>query len=117
MKLTLQQQKSQELLHTIITKAWEDEDFKHALIEDPINVIERATGERVRLPEGKTLIVRDQSNEAVIYINIPSEADIQDMELNEDQLEDIAGGKGLFPIIGIIPILPTLPPITNPKIK
>jgi hypothetical protein len=103
MKPTSSQQKSQELLHTIITKAWEDEDFKQTLIEDPINTIEKATGERLRLPEGKTLIVRDQSNEDAIYINIPSEPNIHDMELNENQLESIAGGYSIWhmPIINL----------------
>ncbi|AXG69011.1 NHLP leader peptide domain protein [Kordia sp. SMS9] len=107
MKLTAQQQKSQELLQTIITKAWEDENFKQELIEDPIDAIERATGERIRLPEGKTLIVKDQTNTSAIYINIPAEPNIEDMELNEEQLEAVAGGSAVwtFPIIN----LPTNP--------
>ncbi len=92
MKLTEQQKKSQELLQTIITKAWDDEVFKQELITDPINVIEKATGERLKLPQGKTLIVRDQTDNSVVYINIPADPNIEDMELNEEQLEAVAGG-------------------------
>jgi hypothetical protein len=101
MKLTEQQQKSQDLIQAVIAKAWEDKAFKEELIANPIDAIEKLTGERVKLPAGKTLIVRDQTDASAIYINIPSEPNMEDMELSEDQLEVIAGGAGIwnFPII------------------
>ncbi|WP_299435391.1 NHLP leader peptide family RiPP precursor [uncultured Aquimarina sp.] len=107
MKLTDKQKKSQELLQKIINKAWENTEFKEELIANPIAAIEKATGERVRLPEGKTLVVKDQTNESTIYINIPAEPKMEDMELNEEQLETIAGGGSIWPIS--IPTLPTDP--------
>lgn len=114
MEMTPQQQKSQELLHTIITKAWEDEAFKQELINDPINAIEKATGERVRLPEGKTLIVKDQSDASAIYINIPAEPNMDDMELNEEQLEAVAGGMMMpFTLPQISITLPLIPDPSN----
>ena len=92
MKLTKQQKKSQDILQTVINKAWENETFKQELIANPIDAIEKATGERIRIPEGKTLIIRDQSDAAAIYVNIPAEPNMDDMELNEEQLEAVAGG-------------------------
>jgi hypothetical protein len=71
MELTAKQKKSQELLQKIITKAWEDKSFKEELIAKPIEAIEELTGEKINLPEGKTIL---------------------DLELNEKQLEAIAGG-------------------------
>lgn len=103
MELTNKQKNSQELLQKIITKAWENKTFKEELIANPLDAIEKATGERVNLPEGKTLIIKDQTDESTIYINIPAEPNMEDMELSEEQLEVIAGGGGVwnFPIITI----------------
>ena len=106
MKLTEQQKKSQELLHTIITKAWDDEAFKQELIDNPIDAIKKATGEQIKLPEGKTLIVKDQTDDTKIYINIPAEPNMEDMELNEEQLEALAGGANIWPIPISLPISP-----------
>ncbi len=92
MELTAEQKRSQELLQKIITRAWEDKAFKQELFVNPINAIEKAIGERINLPEGKTLIVKDQTDESTIYINIPAEPNMENMELNEEQLETIAGG-------------------------
>lgn len=97
--------REQQLFQNIINKAWEDETFKAALIANPTQAIENLTGEKVRLPEGKQLVVRDQTNEETIYINIPAEQKMDDVELNEEQLETVAGGKTLS--IGAY----TLPPI------
>ena len=106
MELTAVQKKSQELLQTIITKAWEDESFKQELIANPIKAIEKVTGERINLPEGKTLIVKDQTDDSVVYINIPAEPNMEDLELSEEQLEVIAGGGNPFPF-GNLPDLTT----------
>ncbi|MEM6718283.1 MAG: NHLP leader peptide family RiPP precursor [Bacteroidota bacterium] len=105
METTSQQQRSQKLLHTIITKAWEDEAFKQELINDPISAIEKATGERIRLPEGKKLVVKDQSNASAFYINIPAEPNMDDMELNEEQLEAVAGGLMMPFTLPQIPVI------------
>lgn len=73
-------------------KAWEDKTFKKELIADPINTIEKLTGKRINLPKGKTLVVKDQTDETVVYINIPAKLNLDDVELNEEQLEAVAGG-------------------------
>ncbi|SHH76965.1 NHLP leader peptide family RiPP precursor [Flavobacterium defluvii] len=88
----MEQKKEEEVLRLVISKAWEDANFRKSLIADPINAIENLTGAKIVLPEGKTLIVNDQTDKSKVYMNIPSEPNIEDIELTEDQLETIAGG-------------------------
>jgi hypothetical protein len=76
----------------IVSKAWEDIDFRKSLVTDPITAIENLTGVKIILPEGKTLVVNDQTDKSKVYMNIPSKPDIEDIELTEQQLEIIAGG-------------------------
>ncbi|WP_121323112.1 NHLP leader peptide family RiPP precursor [Flavobacterium marginilacus] len=103
-----QRKNKEEVLRLIISKAWEDIEFRKKLISDPIIAIENLTGAKIILPEGKTLVVNDQTDKSKVYMNIPSEPDIEDIELTEDQLEIIAGGgqtvwtdllNNLFPTI------------------
>jgi len=91
--------KEQKIFQTIVQKAWEDANFKQELIANPIKAIENLTGKRIKLPENKTIVVRDQTDETVVYINIPAEPNMEDMELNEEQLEIVAGGNGVTGIV------------------
>ena len=88
--------KSQQLLQQVINEAWENADFKKKLIDSPLAAIEELTGEKINLPEGKTFVVTDQTDESTVYINIPAEQKMDDVELNEEQLEAAAGGKGIY---------------------
>ena len=99
--------KEQEVLQQVINEAWENEAFKAELMANPVAAIENLTGEKLDL-KGKELIVRDQTDESTIYINIPQEQNLEDVELNEEQLEAVAGGKGVFEIIGLSDRLPIL---------
>jgi len=103
--------KEQELMQRIINEAWENETFKQELVANPVVAIEKLTGEKVRLPEGKQLVARDQTNEETIYINIPAEQNLDDVELNEEQLEAVAGGAGLMGVINPDPLIT----LFNPK--
>lgn len=85
----------------IVQKAWEDGSFKAELIDNPVATIEKLTGKKLNLPEGKTLIIRDQTDESVVYINIPAKPQI-DAELSEEQLEMVAGGVSIKEIIDTI---------------
>lgn len=117
MKLTNEQQ----LLQDVICEAWENETFKKELLENPIETIEKFTGKTVQIPEGKKFVVRDQSNESAIYINIPVNKKVEDAELTEDQLELVAGGvigdcitfpnpfDDIFPMPYPSPTFPTKP--------
>lgn len=97
MKSKGSQIKSQELYKSIITVAWKDDKFKEALISDPVKAIEKLTGLHIKLPEGKKLMAIDQTNTSIIYLNIPTEISIDDMELDEEQLEIVAGGGLIIP--------------------
>lgn len=63
----------QKLYAQIVQKAWEDAQFKSELVANPVAAIEKMTGQKLDLPQGKTLVVRDQTDEAMVYINIPAE--------------------------------------------
>ncbi len=88
MKIT----KEQELLQTMIRMSWKDEAFKNELITNPIKTIESIIGKPLNLAEGKSIEVQDQTDESTIYINIPAKLYLDDVELNEEQLEIVAGG-------------------------
>lgn len=89
----------QKLLQTVINKAWEDQSFKKSLIDNPVEAIENLIGERLQLPNDKKIIVRDQTDNSIVYINIPSEPNLEDLELDEKQLEAVAGGSLPFQLI------------------
>lgn len=101
----------QQLYAEIVQKAWEDEAFKKELVANPVKAIENLTGHKLNIPEGKTFVVRDQTAEDTVYINIPAKQEV-DAELNEEQLESIAGGT-------ILPVrpAPNFPPTILPIIK
>ncbi len=89
----------------IVQRAWEDAAFKKELLNDPVDAIEKLTGKKLNLPEGKKLVVRDQSDESSVYINIPAAPkNTADAELNEEQLEAVSGGASpIWPIDDTFP--------------
>ncbi len=90
------EQRKQEIIQTVISKAWEDSNFRKELIADPVTTIERLSGIKIVLPEGKTLVIADQTDKSKVYLTIPAEPEMENMELSEEQLESIAGGKEPF---------------------
>lgn len=97
MQLVEQQQKAQELMNSIIMKCWEDENFKQELISSPETTLEKFIGKPINLPEGKNLVVVDQSRDSnKTYLNIPSAPDFDNLQLTDEQLETIAGGGSPF---------------------
>ncbi|TDW51700.1 putative ribosomally synthesized peptide [Flavobacterium sp. 270] len=88
----MEHKKEEEVLRLIISKAWEDTNFRKNLISDPLKAIEDLTGAKIVLPEGKTLVINDQTDKSKVFVNIPSEPNVEDIELTEEQLEIIAGG-------------------------
>ncbi len=93
MKLTKEQQKAQEFLASIYTKALGDKEFKQSLISNPIETLNTFTGKVANFPKDKKVLVQDQTNPNHIYLNIPAKPNLEDMELNEEQLEMVTGGE------------------------
>lgn len=56
----------QKLYAEIVQKAWEDAEFKNELVANPMGTIEKFTGGKLNLPEGKTIVVRDQNAEDTV---------------------------------------------------
>ena len=93
----------QKLYGEIVQKAQEDFQFKADLMANPVATIEQLTGQKLNLPQDKVLMVRDQTDEQTVYVNIPK--DPRNMELTEEQMEIVAGGQttydGWNPIIWV----------------
>ncbi|WP_082474739.1 NHLP leader peptide family RiPP precursor [Chryseobacterium sp. Leaf201] len=105
----------QNVYAEIVQKAWEDAEFKKALLANPVEAIEKLTGKKMNLPEGKTFVVRDQTDESIVFINLPPQQNA-DVELNEDQLEAVAGGVWAGPDgSGCTPTFPPKPTSPFPK--
>ena len=104
--------KENQLFNQLVEKAWGDEKFKKELIQNPVETIEKLTGKKLDLPKGKEIVVRDQTNESSVYINIPAKPNMEDLQLTEEQLEAVAGGYSLDELIK--DIIDNLPKPTFP---
>ena len=80
----------QKAVQTVINKAWDDEQFRRAFIANPKASIKKSTG--LEIPANVKLVVNDQTNPNKLYINIPPKQNVDDMELTDEQLEQVAGG-------------------------
>ncbi len=97
MQLTEQQQQDgQQVLDRLISKCWGDQSFRKEVVASPQATIENFIGKPLNLPKGKELVVNDQTDDRYVYINIPSERNLEDIELTDEQLEAISGG--LIPV-------------------
>lgn len=89
--------KTQKVYAKVVHEAWENEEFKANLIADPIATIEELTGTVIKIPAGKKLVVLDQMDESIVYVNIPSvQEEVTNMELTDEQLEKAAGGLSII---------------------
>lgn len=86
-----QQKQSAELIQTLAQKAWKSSNFKEQLISNPVATIESVTGQKMQ-PETK-FVVEDQTDESVIYLNIPRKIELDELELTDEQLETVSGGS------------------------
>ena len=84
----------QEFLQGLAKRVREDAIFKKKLMENPLKTIESFSGYRIIIPQDKKIDVVDQTDPSTIFINLPAEKSTEDVELNEEQLDIIAGGTG-----------------------
>jgi Fe-S cluster biosynthesis and repair protein YggX len=91
MKITLEQQeKGKELYQELVQKAWESAAFKEQLISNPEKTISEIIG--VNPSSNARILVEDQTDSNIIYLNIPRKFDANEIELTDEQLETVAGG-------------------------
>ena len=86
----------QKLYEEIVQKAWDDASFKNNLMINPAETIEKFTGNKFNVPAGQTLMVKDQTDKSIIYLNIPRKVNIDELELTDEQLEMVAGGTDVL---------------------
>lgn len=92
---------NQDLYYKLISQSWKDESFKKSLLSNPISTIENFIERPISLESGKQkIIVEDQSNSNIIYLNIPERPNFSELELTEEQLEMVAGGSTPLCVVG-----------------
>ena len=89
----------QDFLQNLAKKAQQDVQFRKNLLENPVAGIEGFLGKRLIIPQDKKVVIVDQTDPSTIFINLPSVHDTEDVELNEDMLDIVAGGGGSIPVI------------------
>lgn len=84
--------KGQEVINGIVERAHSDESFKNLLIDNPQAAIKEFTGKDFNLKANRSIVVEDQTDSDVVYLNIPRKVELEDLELSEKELETVAGG-------------------------
>lgn len=92
---------NQDLYYGLISQSWKDESFKKNLLSNPISAIENFTGKPISFESGKQkIVVEDQCDSNIIYLNIPERPNFNEIELTDEQLEMVAGGSTPLCIVG-----------------
>ncbi|TCP24025.1 lactobin A/cerein 7B family class IIb bacteriocin [Tenacibaculum skagerrakense] len=95
MKVTVEENKmGQQLYSDLVQKAWDSASFKEQLIANPRATIAAHLGKEntPSRPGEKNLIVEDQTDTSIIYLNIPAKPSLDDLELSDEELQMISGG-------------------------
>ncbi|MGF7217824.1 hypothetical protein GGR92_004001 [Spirosoma lacussanchae] len=96
MEATLEQKEvGKKLLSSLVTKAQDDKEFRYELVTNPYQVLEKIGCPESNLPKDVKIKFEDQTDETVVYLNIPRKVDTESIELTDEQLELVAGGEFL----------------------
>ena len=90
--MSQQPQTRRDIEARIIAKAWKDETYKQELLAKPKAVIEREF--KVQLPAEVNVQVIEENTTSLCFV-LPMRPDIPGYELDESELEAIAGGGRL----------------------
>ena len=92
MKLSREEQnKGNELLQELVVRAQENVSFKEQLINNPEKIIKEFNSD-IKVPEDMSIQVEDQSDDSNIYLNIPQQVNLDNIELTDEQMELVSGG-------------------------
>lgn len=90
--MALTENQVKDVIATALIKAWEDEQFKEALVANPLDVIEKLTGERLNFKKAITITAFETTNPNSFELELPAYLETGDVELNEKELEMVTGG-------------------------
>jgi len=76
-------------MQKIITRCWEDEEFKKRLMADPAKILD---AEGVSVPDGVSIRVVEDTDQVRTLIIPPAPS-----HLDDDQLKGITGGSRMCP--------------------
>jgi len=94
--------KQKEIVNLIINKSLKDSKFKDSLILNPKEAINNCFDNKITFKDKIKLVVEDQSDENIVYLNIPRNVGADNYELSEEELEKVAGGATTTPVcVGI----------------
>jgi len=79
-------------LNNLIIQTHKDANLKNRFITNPKQTIESELGVTINIEMTKNIVVEDQSNSDIIYLNIPKHTDLSSLNLTEEELERISGG-------------------------
>jgi hypothetical protein len=90
----------QELEAMLVAKAWEDEAFKEKFLSNPKEVLEQEVGHK--LPENVKVTVIEETvdNFYIVLPKKPNESEMDNVELDEEMLDQVAGGYGPWMVYG-----------------
>jgi len=84
---------NEQRVHEIISKCWEDAEFKASLVSDPERTLEKFLGKELNIPNGKKVVIVDQTDDSdTIYFNLPAKPNVDEIELTPEQIEMVSGG-------------------------
>ncbi|MCI4650685.1 TOMM propeptide domain-containing protein [Phaeodactylibacter sp.] len=99
MLVSKEQEKTQQFVNQLFNECWNNEDFKNRLIASPVETLEDFKGQKLS-PDMKKIVVSDQTDPNIIFINIPPRVNLDDLELSDEQLEMVSGGI-VWPVVAL----------------
>ncbi len=89
-----QGQTREQIIASLVAKAWQDDNFKNEFISNPKAVIQRETGKEI--PADVQINVLEETPKQAYFV-IPNKPDVDSSEeLSDEALETVAGGGGFL---------------------